>query len=105
MRIPIFLYHSISKIKQKTSVNKENFKKQMKLMIKLGYKSINLQVSKEELEKRSKEWKMPEANYKSGALSKNAFFVGSAANGATTDPRNFLNMSKYLKDNMLVYYD
>jgi len=67
--------------------------------------SINLQVSKEELEKRSKEWKMPDANYKSGALSKYAFLVGSAANGATTDPRNFLNMSKYLKDNMLVHYD
>ena len=43
MKIPILMYHSISKIKQKTSVNKENFKKQMKLMIKLGYKSINLQ--------------------------------------------------------------
>jgi len=75
------------------------------IIINIEDNSINLQVSKEELEKRSKEWKMPEANYKSGALSKYAFLVGSAANGATTDPRNFLNMSKYLKDNMLVYYD
>jgi dihydroxy-acid dehydratase len=75
------------------------------IIINIEDNSINLQVSKEELEKRSKEWKMPEANYKSGALSKYAFLVGSAANGATTDPRNFLNMSKYLKDNMLVHYD
>ncbi|KFM15102.1 Dihydroxy-acid dehydratase protein [Marine Group I thaumarchaeote SCGC AAA799-O18] len=49
--------------------------------------SINLQVSKVELEKRSKEWKMPKPNYKSGALAKYAFLVGSAANGATTDPK------------------
>jgi dihydroxy-acid dehydratase len=75
------------------------------IIINIEDNSINLQVSKEELEKRSKEWKMPEANYKSGALSKYAFLVGSAANGATTDPRNFFNMSKYLKDNMLVHYD
>ena len=75
------------------------------IIINIEDNSINLQVSKEELEKRSKEWKMPDANYKSGALSKYAFLVGSAANGATTDPRNFLNMSKYLKDNMLVHYD
>ena len=75
------------------------------IIINIEDNSINLQVSKKELEKRSKEWKMPDANYKSGALSKYAFLVGSAANGATTDPRNFLNMSKYLKDNMLVHYD
>jgi len=67
--------------------------------------SINLQISKEELEKRSKDWRMPEPNYKSGALSKYAFLVGSAANGATTDPSNFLKMSKYLKDNMLIHDD
>ncbi len=49
----------------------------------------------------------PLANGKLAAKksAKYAFLVGSAANGATTDPRNFLNMSKYLKDNMLVYYD
>ncbi len=67
--------------------------------------SINLLVSKEELEKRSKDWKMPEPNYKSGALSKYAFLVGSAANGAITDPGNFLEMSKYLRDNMLIHED
>ena len=67
--------------------------------------SINLQVSKDELEKRSKEWRMPKPNYKSGALSKYAFLVGSAADGATTDPDNFLKMSKHLRDNMLTHID
>jgi len=52
--------------------------------------SINLHVSKEELDLRSKEWSMPEPNYKSGALAKYALLVGSAANGAITDPSNFL---------------
>ena len=52
--------------------------------------SINLHVSKEELNLRSKEWSMPEPNYKSGALAKYALLVGSAANGAITDPSNFL---------------
>jgi len=52
--------------------------------------SINLHVSKEEIDLRSKEWSMPEPNYKSGALAKYAFLVGSAANGAITDPGNFL---------------
>jgi len=33
---------------------------------------------------------MPKPNYKSGALAKYALLVGSAANGATTDPSNFL---------------
>jgi dihydroxy-acid dehydratase len=50
--------------------------------------SINLHVSKEELEKRSKEWKMPKPNYESGALAKYAFLVGSASNGAITEPNN-----------------
>ena len=67
--------------------------------------SINLQVSKDELEKRSKEWRMPKPNYESGALSKYAFLVGSAADGATTDPDNFLKMSKHLRDNMLTRID
>jgi hypothetical protein len=33
---------------------------------------------------------MPKPNYKSGALAKYALLVGSAANGAITDPSNFL---------------
>ena len=60
---------------------------------------------KDELEKRSKEWRMPKPNYESGALSKYEFLVGSAADGATTDPDNFLKMSKHLRDNMLTHID
>jgi len=52
--------------------------------------SINLHVSKEDLDLRSKEWSQPKPNYKSGALAKYALLVGSAANGAITDPSNFL---------------
>ena len=52
--------------------------------------SVNLHVSEKELEQRSKKWTMPKPNYKSGALAKYALLVGSAANGAITDPSNFL---------------
>jgi len=50
--------------------------------------SVNLHVSKEELKQRSTEWRMPKPNYTSGALAKYAFLVGSAAQGAITDPNN-----------------
>jgi len=50
--------------------------------------SVNLHVSEKELEQRSKKWIMPKPNYKSGALAKYAHLVGSAANGAITDPSN-----------------
>jgi len=50
--------------------------------------SVNLHVSEEELKQRSTEWKMPKPNYTSGALAKYAFLVGSAAQGAITDPNN-----------------
>ena len=40
--IPILMYHSISNGDEKMSVKKENFYKQMKLMIKLGFQSIKL---------------------------------------------------------------
>ena len=52
--------------------------------------SVNLHVSEKELEQRSKKWMMPKPNYTSGALAKYALLVGSAANGAITDPSNFL---------------
>jgi len=52
--------------------------------------SVNLHVSEKELDQRSKKWMMPKPNYKSGALAKYALLVGSAANGAITDPSNFL---------------
>ena len=45
---------------------------------------LDIHVSEEELENRSKHWKKPEPNYKSGALAKFATLVGSAANGAVT---------------------
>jgi len=50
--------------------------------------SVNLHVSEEELKQRSAEWRMPKPNYTSGALAKYAFLVGSAAQGAITDPNN-----------------
>ena len=45
---------------------------------------LDIHVSEEELENRSKQWKKPEPNYTSGALAKFATLVGSAANGAVT---------------------
>jgi len=60
------------------------------ISINIGDNSVNLHVSEAELELRSKEWRMPKPNYKSGALAKYALLVGSAANGAITDPSNFL---------------
>jgi len=53
--------------------------------------SVNLHVSEEELKQRSTEWRMPTSNYTSGALAKYAFLVGSAAQGAITDPNNALS--------------
>jgi len=67
--------------------------------------SVNLHVSEVELKERSTEWRMPEPNYASGALAKYAFLVGSAANGAITDPGNFLKMTGYLQNNDLIRKD
>jgi len=60
------------------------------ISINIDGNSVNLHVSEKELEQRSKKWMMPKPNYKSGALAKYALLVGSAANGAITDPSNFL---------------
>jgi len=60
------------------------------ISINIDDNSVNLHVSEKELEQRSKKWIMPKPNYKSGALAKYALLVGSAANGAITDPSNFL---------------
>ena len=59
-----------------------------KISINTEDNSINLHISKEELEKRSKEWVAPKPNYKSGVLAKYAFLVGSASGGAITDSSN-----------------
>ena len=60
-----------------------------KISINTEDNSINLEVSSDELENRKRKWKMPKPKYVSGALAKYALLVGSAANGAITDPRNF----------------
>ena len=60
-----------------------------KISINTEDNSINLEVSSDELENRKREWKAPKPKYVSGALAKYALLVGSAANGAITDPRNF----------------
>ena len=60
-----------------------------KISINTEDNSINLEVSSDELENRKGEWKVPKPKYVSGALAKYALLVGSAANGAITDPRNF----------------
>ena len=60
-----------------------------KISINTEDNSINLEVSSDELENRKREWKVPKPKYVSGALAKYALLVGSASNGAITDPRNF----------------
>ena len=58
------------------------------ISINIDDNSVNLHVSEEELKQRSTQWRMPKPNYTSGALAKYAFLVGSAAQGAITDPNN-----------------
>ena len=60
-----------------------------KISINTEDNSINLEVSSDELENRKRGWNVPKPKYVSGALAKYALLVGSAANGAITDPRNF----------------
>ena len=48
---------------------------------------IDLLVSETEIEKRRKEWKAPEPNYRWGALAKYASLVGSASEGAVCYPK------------------
>jgi len=62
-----------------------------KISINIEDNSVNLHVSEEELKQRSTEWRMPKPNYTSGALAKYAFLVGSAAQGAITDPNNAIS--------------
>ena len=60
-----------------------------KISISTDSNSIDLHVSKDELQKRQQEWKKPSPNYQSGALAKYASLVGSAADGAITIPANY----------------
>ncbi|MCX8029076.1 MAG: dihydroxy-acid dehydratase [Brevinematales bacterium] len=55
------------------------------ISIDLEKREINLEVSKEELDRRRKEWKEPELKYKKGVLYKYAKLVSSASKGAVTD--------------------
>ena len=43
MKIPILMYHSISNSNNQLSVPIKNFEKQMKLMSRNGYRTVNLQ--------------------------------------------------------------
>ena len=61
------------------------------ISINIDSNSVNLHVPEEEIEIRSQKWSEPTPNYKSGALAKYAFLVGSAAKGATTDPSNYFD--------------
>jgi len=61
------------------------------IQINIETNSIQLNIPDGELTRRSQEWKKREPNYKSGALAKYAFLVGSAAKGATTDPSNYFD--------------
>jgi dihydroxy-acid dehydratase len=47
---------------------------------------IDLDVPKDELDQRRKEWRPRKPNYETGALAKYASLVGSAAQGAITSP-------------------
>ena len=60
-----------------------------KISIKLEDNSLNLHVSEEELSVRKEQWRRPAPNYTSGALTKFASLVGSAANGAITKPAQY----------------
>ena len=57
-----------------------------KITIDIEAGSIMLDVSEIEIEKRRSQWSPPSPNYSSGALAKFASLVGSAANGAVTNP-------------------
>ena len=61
------------------------------IQINIKTNSIFIGLSDEELVIRSQAWNEPKPNYKSGALAKYAFLVGSAAKGATTDPSNYFD--------------
>lgn len=49
--------------------------------------SLDLMVSKSELEQRRKDWRPRKPNYETGALAKYASLVGSASEGAITSPK------------------
>lgn len=54
------------------------------IVIDLKTRTIDVKLTKEELEKRRKMWKAPESKYKRGVLAKYVRLVGSASEGAVT---------------------
>ncbi|KXX81492.1 putative dihydroxy-acid dehydratase, mitochondrial [Madurella mycetomatis] len=56
-----------------------------KIVIDAEKRVLDLEVSAEELEKRRKEWKAPEAKVKKGTLNKYARLVSNASEGCVTD--------------------
>jgi len=73
------------------------------IQINIETNTIQLNIPDGELTRRSQEWNEPKPNYKSGALAKYAFLVGSAAKGATTDPSNYFDY-KTQSDEVLLRY-
>ena len=57
--------------------------------------TINLKISKKELEKRKKKWKPKKENFKTGTLWKYAQSVGPASEGAVTHPGAFKEVKCY----------
>jgi len=57
--------------------------------------TINLKITKKELEKRKKKWKPKKENFKTGTLWKYAQSVGPASEGAVTHPGAFKEVKCY----------
>lgn len=63
-----------------------------RIVVDLKKRSIDLDVSKSELQKRMGKWKPIKPHYKTGALAKYASLVQSAAVGATTEPISYFDI-------------
>lgn len=68
-----------------------------RIVIDLKKRSIDLDVSRSELQTRMKKWKPIKPRYKAGALAKYASLVRSAAVGAITEPFSYLDMMEARK--------
>jgi dihydroxy-acid dehydratase len=60
----------------------------------LRSRAIRLEVSDAELASRLARWTPPPPRYTGGVMAKYALLVGSAADGATTDPRPLQSIAK-----------
>jgi len=57
-----------------------------RVVIDVTARTVDLEVSKEELSRRRAGWKPPEPRYRHGALAKYARLVSGAERGAVTEP-------------------